>query len=191
MYPPPRRASDTATTKNKMMYASTKDFLKSYLDGLGAELQVAGEGKGGRREERGCKYPPKLNQNQRERAEHRQRRYLQAIIRMGWGAEASWSSRASGAGGKCLRPGSVARTTAQDRHADATSKTHDLPGDQESSSDEGGVVLKDRREGGGGGRALPSTWVGKGAARRGRCSRAYHAATPLRWTNVEAKAHGI
>lgn len=23
-----------------MMYASTKDFLKSYLDGLGAELQV-------------------------------------------------------------------------------------------------------------------------------------------------------
>ncbi|PNW81008.1 hypothetical protein CHLRE_07g339050v5 [Chlamydomonas reinhardtii] len=33
-------ASDTATTKNKMMYASTKDFLKSYLDGLGAELQA-------------------------------------------------------------------------------------------------------------------------------------------------------
>ena len=55
-------------------------------------------------------------------------------------AEASWSSRASGAGDKCRRPGSVARTTAQDRHADATSKTHDLPGDQESSPDARGVV---------------------------------------------------
>ena len=50
-------------------------------------------------------------------------------------AEASWSSRASGAGDKCRRPGSVARTTAQDRHADATSKTHDVPGDQGSSPD--------------------------------------------------------
>ena len=53
----------------------------------------------------------------------------------GMWAEASWSSRASGAGDKCRRPGSVTRTTAQDRHADATSKTHDLPGDQESSPD--------------------------------------------------------
>ncbi|GLC41623.1 hypothetical protein PLESTB_000695500 [Pleodorina starrii] len=33
-------APDSSTTKNKMMYASTKDFLKSYLDGLGAELQA-------------------------------------------------------------------------------------------------------------------------------------------------------
>eukprot|EP00198_Chlamydomonas_reinhardtii_P001406 XP_001690742.1 flavin-containing monooxygenase [Chlamydomonas reinhardtii] len=53
----------------------------------------------------------------------------------GMWAEASWSSRASGAGDKCRRPGSMVRTTAQDRHADATSKTHELPGDQESSPD--------------------------------------------------------
>ncbi|KXZ54775.1 hypothetical protein GPECTOR_4g845 [Gonium pectorale] len=33
-------APESSTTKNKMMYASTKDFLKSYLDGLGAELQA-------------------------------------------------------------------------------------------------------------------------------------------------------
>ncbi|KAG2492042.1 hypothetical protein HYH03_009771 [Edaphochlamys debaryana] len=33
-------APDSSTTKHKMMYASTKDFLKSYLDGLGAELQA-------------------------------------------------------------------------------------------------------------------------------------------------------
>ncbi|GIL54958.1 hypothetical protein Vafri_10644 [Volvox africanus] len=33
-------APDNSTTKSKMMYASTKDFLKSYLDGLGAELQA-------------------------------------------------------------------------------------------------------------------------------------------------------
>lgn len=36
----PSRAPDSSTIKNKMMYASTKDFLKSYLDGLGAELQA-------------------------------------------------------------------------------------------------------------------------------------------------------
>ncbi|GFR50329.1 hypothetical protein Agub_g12536, partial [Astrephomene gubernaculifera] len=33
-------APDSSTTKHKMMYASTKDFLKSYLEGLGAELQA-------------------------------------------------------------------------------------------------------------------------------------------------------
>lgn len=33
-------APDGSTTKGKMMYASTKDFLKTYLDGLGAELQA-------------------------------------------------------------------------------------------------------------------------------------------------------
>lgn len=33
-------APDSAAIKAKMMYASTKDFLKSYLDGLGAELQA-------------------------------------------------------------------------------------------------------------------------------------------------------
>ena len=36
----------------------------------------------------------------------------------GMGAETSWSSKASGAGDKCRRPGSMARTTAQDRHAE-------------------------------------------------------------------------
>ena len=51
------------------------------------------------------------------------------------GAEASWSSRATGAGDNCCRPGSAARTTAQDRHAETTNRTHDLPGDQESSPD--------------------------------------------------------
>ena len=35
-----RRAPDTAQTRTKMMYASTKDFLKGFLDGVGAELQA-------------------------------------------------------------------------------------------------------------------------------------------------------
>lgn len=33
-------APDGSTTKSKMMYASTKDFLKSFLDGVGAEHQA-------------------------------------------------------------------------------------------------------------------------------------------------------
>lgn len=33
------RAPDTAKIKAKMMYASTKDFFKGYLDGLSIELQ--------------------------------------------------------------------------------------------------------------------------------------------------------
>ena len=33
------RAPDTARIKAKMMYASTKDFFKGYLDGLSIELQ--------------------------------------------------------------------------------------------------------------------------------------------------------
>ncbi len=35
----PCRAPDTARIKAKMMYASTKDFFKGYLDGLSIELQ--------------------------------------------------------------------------------------------------------------------------------------------------------
>jgi cofilin len=34
------RAPDAAKVKNKMMYASTKDFFKGYLDGLGVEMQA-------------------------------------------------------------------------------------------------------------------------------------------------------
>mmetsp|Transcript_2982 Transcript_2982/g.5112 ORF Transcript_2982/g.5112 Transcript_2982/m.5112 type:complete len:334 (-) Transcript_2982:1741-2742(-) len=33
-------APETSPTKQKMMYASTKEFLKGFLDGLGAELQA-------------------------------------------------------------------------------------------------------------------------------------------------------
>ena len=36
----PRRSPDTSRVKAKMMYASTKDFFKSYLEGLAVELQV-------------------------------------------------------------------------------------------------------------------------------------------------------
>ena len=35
----PCRAPDNARIKLKMMYASTKDFFKGYLDGLSIELQ--------------------------------------------------------------------------------------------------------------------------------------------------------
>lgn len=35
------RAPDSAKVKNKMMYASTKDFFKSFLDGLGVEMQAS------------------------------------------------------------------------------------------------------------------------------------------------------
>jgi hypothetical protein len=34
------RAPEGSTTKSKMMYASTKEFLKGYLEGVGLELQV-------------------------------------------------------------------------------------------------------------------------------------------------------
>ena len=34
------RAPDTAVTRTKMMYASTKDFLKGFLDGVNSELQA-------------------------------------------------------------------------------------------------------------------------------------------------------
>lgn len=34
------RAPDVARIKAKMMYASTKDFFKGYLDGLSIELQA-------------------------------------------------------------------------------------------------------------------------------------------------------
>ena len=34
------RSPDTARVKGKMMYASTKDFFKSHLEGLAVELQV-------------------------------------------------------------------------------------------------------------------------------------------------------
>ena len=34
------RAPDSSSIKSKMMYASTKDFLKGFLDGIGAELQA-------------------------------------------------------------------------------------------------------------------------------------------------------
>lgn len=33
-------APDSAATKNKMMFASTKDFLKTLMEGIGAELQA-------------------------------------------------------------------------------------------------------------------------------------------------------
>lgn len=36
------RAPEGSSIKSKMMYASTKDFLKGFLDGVGAELQVRG-----------------------------------------------------------------------------------------------------------------------------------------------------
>lgn len=36
----PRRSPDTARIKSKMMYASSKDFLKSHMEGLAVELQV-------------------------------------------------------------------------------------------------------------------------------------------------------
>lgn len=36
----PFRAPDTSGVKPKMMYASTKDFFKGFLDGIGAELQA-------------------------------------------------------------------------------------------------------------------------------------------------------
>ncbi len=35
----PCRAPDAARIKAKMMYASTKDFFKGFLDGLSVELQ--------------------------------------------------------------------------------------------------------------------------------------------------------
>jgi cofilin len=35
-----RRAPDNSGVKPKMMYASTKDFFKGFLDGIGAELQA-------------------------------------------------------------------------------------------------------------------------------------------------------
>ena len=35
------RAPDTAKIKAKMMYASTKDFFKGFLDGLSVELQAS------------------------------------------------------------------------------------------------------------------------------------------------------
>jgi cofilin len=35
------RAPDTARTKAKMMYASTKDYFKGHLDGLSVELQAS------------------------------------------------------------------------------------------------------------------------------------------------------
>ena len=34
------RAPDTARIKSKMMYASTKEYFKGYLDGLSIELQA-------------------------------------------------------------------------------------------------------------------------------------------------------
>jgi hypothetical protein len=37
---PLRRAPDGAPVRNKMMYASTKDFMKGFLEGIGAELQA-------------------------------------------------------------------------------------------------------------------------------------------------------
>lgn len=36
-----RRAPDSARVKSKMMYASTKDFFKSHLDGLSLEFQAS------------------------------------------------------------------------------------------------------------------------------------------------------
>jgi hypothetical protein len=36
-----RRAPDSARVKAKMMYASTKDFFKSHLDGLSLEFQAS------------------------------------------------------------------------------------------------------------------------------------------------------
>ena len=38
---PTTRAPDTARTKAKMMYASTKDFFKGFLDGISVELQAS------------------------------------------------------------------------------------------------------------------------------------------------------
>lgn len=35
-----RRAPDSCGMRPKMMYASTKDFFKGFLDGIGAELQA-------------------------------------------------------------------------------------------------------------------------------------------------------
>ena len=35
------RAPDTASIKSKMMYASTKEYFKGYLDGLSIELQAS------------------------------------------------------------------------------------------------------------------------------------------------------
>ena len=35
------RAPDTARIKSKMMYASTKEYFKGYLDGLSIELQAS------------------------------------------------------------------------------------------------------------------------------------------------------
>lgn len=34
------RAPDAAKMRGKMMYASTKDFFKSHLDGIAAEVQA-------------------------------------------------------------------------------------------------------------------------------------------------------
>ena len=34
------RAPDSSRIKSKMMYASTKDFFKGYLEGLNIEMQV-------------------------------------------------------------------------------------------------------------------------------------------------------
>lgn len=34
------RAPDSCGMRPKMMYASTKDFFKGFLDGIGAELQA-------------------------------------------------------------------------------------------------------------------------------------------------------
>ena len=56
----------------------------------------------------GCKYQPKLNQNSKTSGVQ-----AEALVASdntyGMWAEASWRSRASGAGDKCRRPGSVAR----------------------------------------------------------------------------------
>lgn len=41
------RAPEIAAIKTKMMYASTKDFFKGFLDGIGAELQVGAPAGGG------------------------------------------------------------------------------------------------------------------------------------------------
>lgn len=35
------RAPDTANIRSKMMYASTKDFFRGYLDGISVEFQAS------------------------------------------------------------------------------------------------------------------------------------------------------
>lgn len=41
---PIRRAPDAAKIKAKMMYASTKDFFKGFLEGLSVEMQASDVG---------------------------------------------------------------------------------------------------------------------------------------------------